>query len=253
MLSFRKWKKIKKEEWRKNAQFWIKILSQKLDPFREEITHKAILKFFKNKKKLKVLELGCGEGTLSRKVAKMGHQVFALDQAEKLIEKAKKEEEKKPLGIKYFCKDATDLSFLPKNFFDIVFSHHFINEVLIPEKVIKETRKVLKKKGEMISLFLHPCFDLFSKKLKEKFNIIAYFSKKILKRKFLVSGILSPADVTYIHLPLEKWISIFSKNGFLIKNIFEPHPSLKKLKENKFFRENFEYPLFILIEAVKNN
>ncbi len=52
MLSFRKWKKIKKEEWRKNAQFWIKILSQKLDPFREEITYKAILKFFKNKKRV---------------------------------------------------------------------------------------------------------------------------------------------------------------------------------------------------------
>ena len=49
------WQKGKREEWRKNADFWIKIIRKNLDPYRLKVTNKAILETLKGKKNIKIL------------------------------------------------------------------------------------------------------------------------------------------------------------------------------------------------------
>lgn len=44
------WQKEKKREWEENAQFWIKIIRERLDPYRLKVTNKAILDYLKKKK-----------------------------------------------------------------------------------------------------------------------------------------------------------------------------------------------------------
>ncbi|MFQ6050050.1 MAG: hypothetical protein ACE5J0_03405, partial [Candidatus Paceibacterales bacterium] len=79
-----------------------------------------------------------------------------------------------------------------------------------------------------------------------------YFKKmKIKKDRYYVGGIKSPAPYFYLHLPLSDWLENLEKVGFSISKIREPHPSLKSLKKNKWWRENFDRPRFILIEAKK--
>jgi len=244
------WEKQKRKEWETNADFWIKIVEEGLDPFRLKVTNRAVLSYFKKnpKKNCKVLELGCGEGYLAREIAKRGYKVSGLDFCSSLIGKAKEVEKKKPLKIKYFCRSAANLSIFPKNSFDFIVSHHFINELFLPGKTLKESYRVLKPGGENIVLFLHPCFDLQGRG--SSWNVKEYFERKILHKKFSVSGIYSSWEINYLHLPLEGWIKMFKDSGFLISDIKEPHPD-KKLFEEEFFDKNFKYPMFILIEAVK--
>jgi len=242
------WEKNKKKEWEKNSDFWIKIIHKKLDPYRLKITNKAILNCFKktSKGKCKILELGCGEGYMSRELAKKGYKVFSIDFCKELINKAEEIERKKPLGIKYFYQSANNLSNFKSNYFDFIVSHHFLNELKNPKKVFKECNRVLKRKGKFLALFLHPCFTLRNI---EK-NTEKYFTKQFLSKKFLVSGIHSPTKVNYLHLSLEGWSELFIENGFLISKIEEPHPDAGQFKK-KFFKEKFKYPLFILMEGVK--
>ncbi len=244
------WQKIKKKEWEKNARYWIKIIRENLDPFRLVVTNKAILQSLKGKKKLKILDAGCGEGYLSRILVKKGHRVWGIDISDKLIRAAKDEERRKPLGIKYFVGNFIKTNF-PPNFFDFIISHQTINETLFPERVIAEFQRLLKHKGKLVLLFLHPCFGLQEPRLGKKLNVLDYFQKKLLKKKFLVSGLWSPVPDKHIHLPLEKWIEIITKKGFLISQITEPHPPLNLIKKNKWWTEHFKRPMFILIGAIK--
>jgi len=238
----KKWGREKKKEWEKNADFWIKIIRKGLDPYRLKITNKAILELLKGGKNLRVLDAGCGEGYLSRFLAKLGHKVWAIDFCPELIKAAEKLEKKKLLEIKYLLEDFRETHF-PNSFFDVVLSHQTINEVENPKKALKEFHRILKKRGRLILLFLHPCFEVDPK---------FYFHKlKIKKPYYLVSRIKSPSSYFYLHLPLSEWTELLNKAGFLIKRVSEPHPFLPLIKKNKWWRKNFKKPLFILIEAIK--
>jgi ubiquinone/menaquinone biosynthesis C-methylase UbiE len=239
------WEKEKEKEWKENSDFWIKIIREKLDPFREQLTNKAVLSPVRERKNLRILDAGCGEGYLCRKLVKMGHKVVGIDSSERLIKAAIELEKKKPLGIKYLLGDIRKTKIASASF-DVILSHQVINEIENPEKGFQEFYRILKRKGEIVCLFLHPCFDF------KKPNSLDYFSKKKIEKKhFLVSGIRSPYSYSYIHLPLSEWINILVKASFLILDIKEPHPSARFFK-NKWWQENFSRPRFLLIRAKKN-
>jgi len=244
----KRWKKDKQKEWKENADFWIKIIQKNLDPYRLKITNKAILERVKKEKNLKILDAGCGEGYLSRMLAKSDHKVFGIDTCKKLIVAAKRKQVKE---TKYFVKDFRNTGF-PSCFFDIIICHQTIIEIQNPERAFKEFSRILKKNGKLILLFSHPCFELNMSQIKKVPFPLIYFQKiKVKKDYYLVSGIKSPSCYFYLHLPLSKWSELLEKNGFVIKSIEEPHPPLNALKRNKMWQKKFKKPLFILIEAVK--
>jgi len=63
----------------------------------------------------KVLDIGCGDGIISRMVAEQGAIVVGIDPSGKQIMVALGEEKKQPLGIKYFVSEIQSFSF-PKKF-----------------------------------------------------------------------------------------------------------------------------------------
>lgn len=236
------WQKDKKKEWDQNANFWIKIIRKNLDPYRLKITNKAILHSLKQEKQ-KIFEAGCGEGYLARTLAKDSHQIEAMDLCPQLIKAAQQLEKKEPLGINFMLGDFCQTN-LPSSSFDTIISHQAIHEIKDPKKAFQEFYRLLKKKGELIMLFLHPCFEIEPSKYLQKV--------KIEKSSYLVSGIKSPSPYFCLHLPLSQWSKLLAETGFLIKKIEEPHLSKKLIKEDKWWKENFSKPLFILIKAVKN-
>ncbi|PIS38664.1 MAG: hypothetical protein COT34_02435 [Candidatus Nealsonbacteria bacterium CG08_land_8_20_14_0_20_43_11] len=241
----------KKTEWQKNADFWIKIIRNNLDPFRSLVTNKAVLDPFSKEKGQKILDAGCGEGYLCRKLAKRGQQMFGLDFNLQLIKAAKQLETEKPLGIKYFVADIRKTGF-PASFFDGIISHQTIHEIENPEKALREFYRLLKSGGKLIVLFLHPCFDFGSEEVKNTPLSVMYFQKtKIKKCFYLVGGIKSPSSYFYLHLFLSQWFNLFTKAGFQIAKIEEPHPPLKFIKQNSWWKNSFNKPRLILFEAFK--
>ena len=182
---------------------------------------------------------------------KKGHKVFGIDFCPGLIENAKSLEEKKSLGIKYSIDDIRRTNF-PASYFDVVISHQTINEIPDPEKAFKEFWRILRKRGKVICLFLHPCFDFPLNKFGNKPFSLTYFQKSAIKKGvYLVGGIKSPAPYFYLHLSLSDWSKIIERAGFSNLKIREPHPPLSLLGNNKWWQENFKKPRFILIEATK--
>ncbi|HOX30578.1 MAG TPA: class I SAM-dependent methyltransferase [Candidatus Paceibacterota bacterium] len=241
----------KNGEWRDNADFWVKIIRENLDPFRLRLTNKAVLEYFKGKIGLAVLDAGCGEGYLCRLLARKGHKMRGIDLDPKLIAAAKAEETKKPLKIEYSVGNIKKLPY-KNGAFDVVLSNHSINELDDPKKALFEFSRVLKPSGRIILFFLHPCFDLNPEDIKEKFPQYYFQNVKITRKCFLVSGIMSPSSYSYLHLSLSEWTASIAKAGFLIEKIEEPHPKIAEMEFDPWWKENFKKPLFILIQAKKN-
>jgi ubiquinone/menaquinone biosynthesis C-methylase UbiE len=245
------WKE-KSTQWQANSAFWIKIITEKLDPFRSQLTNKAVLEYFKGKNNLAVLDAGCGEGYLCRHLAQNGHKTFGIDFNPALIEAALAKEKKKPLGIEYSLGDIKKLPY-KNSAFDAILSNHSINEIDNPKIALMEFARVLKRGGRAILFFLHPCFDLNPEDFKGTFSQNYFQKVKITRECFVVSGIRSPSPYSYLHLSLSEWIKTIIKAGFSIEAIKEPHPGLAVMERDAWWKENFQKPIFILIQAKKTS
>ncbi len=97
------------------------------------------------KKDEKILDLGCGDGTLSVEIQKYGSQVIAVDLSPDMVAKSKKK------GLKASVMSATQLEFY--NEFDAVFSNAVLHWIQDASLVIKNIKQVLKPNGRFIGEF----------------------------------------------------------------------------------------------------
>src|SRR5258708_31027111 len=75
--------------WNANASFWVQIIREHRDRYRNEVTDPAMLHAIGEPAGLDVLDAGCGEGYLSRILAKKGANATGIDSNTKLIEAAR--------------------------------------------------------------------------------------------------------------------------------------------------------------------
>jgi|GEM_PF-1157421 len=247
------WEKEKKEEWEENASFWIKIIREQLDPFREVVTNRAVLDVIEKSGDKKILDAGCGEGYFCRILAQREYRnVFGIDSSPTLIQAAKELEQKQKLGVNYDKQDFRDTDF-PDSFFDVVVSYQTIHEIPNPQKALKEFSRILKVGGRLVLLFLHPCFDISTAYIdKDLPPSVFYFNPvKIKKDYYYVGGEKSPHSYFYLHLPLSRWLTLIHSQGFSQTQIREPHPPLDLVKKEKWWKNSFRQPRFILISSQK--
>tara|TARA_B100000989_G_scaffold299046_1_gene292469 strand:- start:5526 stop:6389 length:864 start_codon:yes stop_codon:yes gene_type:complete len=134
------------------------------------------LKIKKTEKK--ILEVGCGRGTLSAYFSDNGYKnVYLLDKSKKVIQLAKNFFLKNKLKGKFIISDCIEMPF-KENYFDLVFSIGLFEHFTNPKLAIKEQIRVLKKKG-IIILYIVP---QKKNKIQDKYgwinNLLTHYNKK---------------------------------------------------------------------------
>lgn len=100
---------------------------------------------------LKVLDLGCGDGTTALPAAKLGADVLGVDIARNLVEAGNKRAQKHRLtNLRFQEGDATDLSGLPDKSFDLVVSIFGAMFAPKPFDVAKEMVRVTRPGGRIV-------------------------------------------------------------------------------------------------------
>jgi ubiquinone/menaquinone biosynthesis C-methylase UbiE len=111
----------------------------------------ALVKSFGIRKGLKVLDLGCGDGTTALPMARLGADVLGVDIATNLVDAGNRRAENEGLtNCKFQEGDASNLQQLPDQAFDLVVSIFGAMFAPKPSDVTKEMVRVTKLGGRII-------------------------------------------------------------------------------------------------------
>jgi len=141
-------------------------------------------------KKLRVLDIGCGNGSLSNLIAKNGYEVVGVEDSPSGVAEANKNfPECKFIHASVYDLPYSDLG----GDFDIVISAEVIEHLLYPSELIKSAKKCLKPNGSLILTtpyhgYVKNCVLALTGKMDNHFTVlwdgghIKFFSVKTLTK-----------------------------------------------------------------------
>ncbi|GAA4232598.1 class I SAM-dependent methyltransferase [Actinomadura meridiana] len=235
--------------WEANADYWVKVIRERRDRYRTELTDAAVLDAIGPCAGLRVLDAGCGEGYLSRTMAAAGAEVDGIDACEALVEAASSYPS--PEGTANFTYASVDDLPFKDDTFDLVVCNHLFSHLPDPTDAFRELGRVMKSGGRLILLTLHPCFYVHHSERGARDSVPAaqYFGGRGIAQRFLVDGLESPSEITSWLRPLEFYAGTLRDSGFVIADLREPHPSEEQLRDDPWWREGFPTAMFILLIA----
>ena len=118
----------------------------KLGSFVDEVETGCALRLFKAQPGMKVLDIGCGTGNFSIKLARLGCKVTGVDISAEMLKVAKEKAKSQGLDIEFHLMDAYELGF-PDEYFDGVSSMAAFEFIPDPPRAMAEIFRVVKKGG----------------------------------------------------------------------------------------------------------
>ncbi|RAJ25158.1 ubiquinone/menaquinone biosynthesis C-methylase UbiE [Gelidibacter algens] len=198
-----------KTSWEINAERWIKVMDNQEIASRI-FTNEAVVNLLKNSKANKILDIGCGEGWLTRAITNMGKTGIGIDATAILLENAKEKGKETYYHLSY--KDLSEGKKLAEAPFEAIVFNFCIyqNEELIP--LLKKLRESLTITGEIIIQTMHPFFLIQ--------NSLPYTSQWIPDSWKGLSGNFSDGHAWYART-FEGWLDDFQKAGLILNEIIE--------------------------------
>ncbi|MDF1539573.1 MAG: class I SAM-dependent methyltransferase [Candidatus Thorarchaeota archaeon] len=251
------------DAWEEFSAHWLTIADSDSedegDPNRRFVIDPTLMKLLGPVDGLKILDAGCGNGYLSRKLASLGAIVTGVDFTEPFIEYCNMREVESPLGCTFIQASLDDLSFLNDGIFDLVVSNVVMADVVNYQQAFLEISRVLRNDGRFIWSNTHPVFGgarAFDIKLPRDSHRQEERYLKLIDRYFDSGGILINWDgheVWQIDRTLEEYSKALKEAGLVISEIVEPRPTPEMIQENPRFLafDADRWTHFIIFECLK--
>lgn len=154
------------------------------------IEWRTVLQWLDPNEQQTILDVACGWGLLSLKIADSGCKVHGIDISEDAIRNAKLLAERKQVACEFGVGSADNLPY-PDAYFDKVVCssslEHFENDI----KALQEMNRVLKEKGTLIltvDSFTYPLDDRIKEEHKMVAHVVNYYTVELLSKKFDTAG-----------------------------------------------------------------
>jgi len=253
-------------QWDRNADVWADQVRNRWDIFREHWNNPAFLEFAGDLSAKNVLDAGCGEGHNTRIFARRGARMTGVDLSAKMIEFAREEELREPLGIRYECASFSNLATLRAESFDAVVSTMALMDGPDFPGAMREIARVLRPGGSLAYSILHPCFatkgmgwvrDDSGRAI--KFTVADYFNDEAWIERWKFGHAPNASQVEEFGVPrfdrtLADYINSTVSAGLRLKEIREPRApeSACALYPEAFAKFRDHIPLFLYVRASKS-
>lgn len=249
-----------RRSWNAVAAWWVPGSTPKGDVNREWVIDPVLFRLLGEVGGEQILDAGCGTGYLARLLAQRGASVVGVDLSATLLEAARREEEREPLGIAYHESDLADLSFLADSTFDVAVSNVVLQDVRRLREAVREIHRVLRPGGRFLFSITHPCFErpLPGTWVREPPDTerIEEWHHLAVDRYYEVAAVhWGPAgrpQIVGFHRPLQAYVAALHAAGFLVARLEEPQAVPEALETHyRHFADLERVPLFLVVEAVK--
>jgi 2-polyprenyl-3-methyl-5-hydroxy-6-metoxy-1,4-benzoquinol methylase len=202
----------------------------------------------------RVLDAGCGEGYLSRKLARLGATVTGVDYSREMLALA--DERTDPgLGIRYAHANCEDLEGYAAGSFDVVVSNMVLMDLPDHRAALQSLYRVLDDEGVLVFSIAHPCFttpdcgwvrDADRNKLHWKVD--RYFDERPYEQ--LLFG-EEGSRLILFHRTLSNWLKTLRETGWDLLDVVEPKPAEEMMDRYPRFRDDLRMCHFIVFKASK--
>ncbi len=249
--------------WEGNAEAWTLYSRAGYDRYRDALNTPAFLDMLPPVSGLTGLDLGCGEGTNTRRVAELGAAMTGLDIAPTFLRHAREAEDADPRGIDYLLGDGLTLP-MPDHAFDFVTAFMSMMDMADQPTVLKEVARVLKPGGFLQFSILHPCFVPPKRRnvRDERGEAVAvevadYFDETEGRiERWLFSAIpaeeragVTPFSIPRFHRTLSNWVSMIVGAGLAIEALGEPMASEELAAAEPVVADTRIAPIFLHVRA----
>ncbi|MEH2434516.1 MAG: class I SAM-dependent methyltransferase [Nostoc sp.] len=198
------------DSWQMNALLWTQAIRNKQIYSRAIATYAAIVKAVSQLNPKTFLDIGCGEGWLSRQLFSLGFDGWGVDFCADLIEAARHSGDSRFVVCLY--SDLASQRFSTINYFSCFICNFSILGECALDKIAKAGDNLLEDKGKIIIQTLHP--------------IIAC-GDSIYSNEWRKTSWQAIADQPFYPTPwyfrtLESWINQFHALNYRLLNLYEP-------------------------------
>lgn len=140
-----------------------------------------------NKKRLKVIDLGCGGGDLAFRLVRDGHSALGVDQSKKMIEIAENGRKKLPKKVRErvrFLREEIDQKMMPGEKFDIVTAMGLIGYLPDDKILFKIANGLLKPGGYLLVSARNRLFNMRSIGKRTEKEIKNRYALKLIKELY---------------------------------------------------------------------
>ena len=221
-----------RQAWNENAAFWDARMGEGND-FVEVLSWPATKRLLELQAGERVLDIACGNGLTSRRLATMGAEVVAFDFAEELITRARRRT-KDSDRIIYHVLDATDeaaLLALGEGRFDAAICHMALFDMAEIDPLMRALSLLLRPGGRFVFSVIHPCFNSphmahVAEMEDREGDIVTTYSVKVFRymtptasRGAAIAG--QPKPQLYFHRPLQALLGAGLEVGFVLDGLEE--------------------------------
>ena len=195
----------------------------------------------------RTLDLGCGEGRLSRDLKQLGHSMVAVDASPTMLAAAREADPE----LETHLADAADLPF-DDSAFDLVVAFMSLQDIDDFERAIREAGRVLVPGGRLCVAVVHP-LNSAGRFVGDEADSLFVVEGSYLNRSYYEDRIVRDGlEMTFVseHRPIQAYVDALAGAGLLLERLREtdvPDSAIRRPRSRRWQR----IPLFMHLRAVK--
>jgi len=219
-----------REIWDAKAAFWDERMGDG-NQFQLELIGPAVERLLALQAGERVLDVGCGNGVTTRRLAELGARITGIDSSARFIELARTRKTNHDERIDYQVIDATDetqLRALGEGQFDALVCSMVIMDMPVIDSLLRAARGLLKREGRFVFSIQHPAFNSNAVRLcgersddgtEQWVKITDYLDVPAGRGMGMPD---EPISHWYFHRPLHVLFGAFFAAGFVLDGLEEP-------------------------------
>lgn len=242
--------------WDQAIDVWDDFQESGKDFSRDRVHGRALLDAIGPVRGVRVLDLGCGQGRFTRRLAARGARVTGIDWSERMIEAALRHEAAAPLGIEYYRLDARRLGARwPPGTFGMVVACMSLMDMPDLPRVLRGAHELLRRDGRLVFSISHPVNSASVRWERSPDGTLTgavvdrYFEERVGTTRWDMQRLNRPFETVYWHHPLEAWYRMLHRAGFEVTDLREPRATALDARRNPLLAGTRRIPFFLVLEC----